>query len=62
MYRYFISFQGKDGVLGNQEVQRSSKITDIKDVQEVSRDIEVSCGLEYKSIAIMNFKLFDDED
>lgn len=61
MYKYFISYNVKNSGFGNSEVNVESKICNINDVNNIARQIEITLGYKEQTIAILNFRLFDEE-
>lgn len=63
MYKYFVSYNvnnERESFFGNAEVIRTQRITDIKDVMLIARDIEHECSFKKDSISIISFQRFDD--
>ena len=63
MYRYFISYNFNDnkGIgFANCEVQRNKKINNIRDIQEIAKEIKEKNS--FKGVVILNYKLLSEED
>lgn len=62
MIRYFITYfasmpAGND-VCGNAEIRRDGEITEIADVFEIAREVEVHKGLAANSLIVLNVQRF----
>lgn len=66
MYSYFVSYSINNlpivNCFGNIEVQRDEKISSLADIAETEKALEKTMNYPERSIAILNFILFERND
>lgn len=65
MLRYFISYSytsGRSAGFANCETHRENELSSIKEIQELSRQLEKEQGYDENSLVIVNFQQFNEGD